>query len=111
MAAKVPKKKYDTVIIEATYATHEHPDRKQLEVEFVKAVKDVVNDGGKVLIPAFAVGRSREVFSMLQGGTAIFYMEKLGFRTENAIFLVSFQVPGTGGSKLLEQGTFTVAEK
>ena len=178
-AAKIPKKKYDAVIIEATYATHEHPDRKQLEVEFVKAVKDVVNDGGKVLIPAFAVGRSQEMFSilhahgfegtivldgmaravnrtlldkqdavktpatfeqasmnvqevrgwrdrrkaisqanviiapsgMLQGGTAIFYMEKLGFRTENAIFLVSFQVPGTGGSKLLEQGTFTVAEK
>jgi putative mRNA 3-end processing factor len=48
---------------------------------------------------------------MLQGGTAVFYMEKFGFRPENAVFLVSFQVPGTGGSKLLEQGTFNLAEK
>ena len=47
---------------------------------------------------------------MLQGGTAVFYMEKLGFRPD-AIFLVSFQVPGTGGNKLLEQGTFNVAER
>ena len=178
-AAKEPKKKYDAVVVESTYATHDHPERKQLEDEFVKAVKDVVNEGGKVLIPAFSVGRSQEMFSilhahgfegtividgmaravdrvlldkqeavktpaqfeqacmsvlevrgwrdrrralsqakviiapsgMLQGGTAAFYMEKLGFRPENAVFLVSFQIPGTGGSKLLEQGTFNVAGK
>ncbi len=178
-AARVPKKKYDAVIIESTYATHDHPERKQLEVDFVKAVKDVINDGGKVLIPAFAVGRSQEMFSilhahgfegtivldgmaravdrilldreeavktpatfeqacmraqevrgwrdrrkavaqanvivapsgMLQGGTAVFYMEKLAFRPENAVFLVSFQVPGTGGSRLLEEGVFNIAEK
>jgi len=176
---KPPKKKYDAVIIEATYATHEHPERKQLEEDFVKAIKDVNNDGGKVLIPAFAVGRSQEMFSildahkfegeivldgmaravnqilldhpdsvktpqayykasgvvqeirgwrdrrralsrakaiiapsgMLQGGTAMFYLEKMAFQPEDAIFLVSFQVPGTGGSKLLETGMVTIKEK
>jgi putative mRNA 3-end processing factor len=48
---------------------------------------------------------------MLQGGTAVFYMEKMAMRPENAIFLVSFQVPGTGGSKLLETGMFSIAEQ
>lgn len=178
-AARLPKKKYDAIIIESTYATHEHPERKQLEQDFVKAIKDTINDGGKVLIPAFAVGRSQEMYSildahkfqghivvdgmarsvnkillnrpdsvktpaafeqaslkveeirgwrdrrraidradvivapsgMLQGGTAVFYMEKLGFNPKNAVFLVSFQVPGTNGSKLLEKGTFPVADK
>jgi putative mRNA 3-end processing factor len=47
---------------------------------------------------------------MLQGGTAMFYMEKLALREENAIFLVSFQVPGTGGAKLMETGFFTIKE-
>lgn len=63
--AKVPRRKYDAVIIESTYAMHEHPERKQLEEEFVKEIKSTVNDGGKVLIPAFAVGRSHEIISVL----------------------------------------------
>jgi putative mRNA 3-end processing factor len=48
---------------------------------------------------------------MLQGGTAMFYMEKLALGSENGIFLVSFQVPGTGGAKLLETGMFPIREK
>jgi putative mRNA 3-end processing factor len=48
---------------------------------------------------------------MLQGGTAMFYMERLALDERNAIFLVSFQVPGTGGAKLMETGLFTIKEK
>lgn len=40
----------------------------------------------------------------------MFYMEKMALREENAVFLVSFQVPGTGGAKLLETGFFTINE-
>jgi putative mRNA 3-end processing factor len=35
----------------------------------------------------------------------------MAFQPEDAIFLVSFQVPGTGGSKLLETGMVTIKEK
>jgi putative mRNA 3-end processing factor len=178
-AAKVPRKKYDAVIIESTYALHEHPDRKELEEDFIKNIKMTINNGGKVFIPAFAVGRSQEVLGilhahkftgytlldgmaravnrvmldtpdsvktpisyskavskthmirgwrdrrqaikkaqvivapsgMLQGGTAMFYMEKLALDAINSIFLVSFQVPGTGGAKLLETGMFPIKER
>ena len=47
---------------------------------------------------------------MLQGGTAMHYMEKLALGEKNAVFLVSFQVPGTGGAKLLESGMFPIKE-
>jgi putative mRNA 3-end processing factor len=47
---------------------------------------------------------------MLQGGTAMHYMEKLALDSRNAIFLVSFQVPGTGGAKLLESGMFPIKD-
>ena len=178
-AAKVPRKKYDAVIIESTYALHEHPERKQLEIDFVKEIKNTINQGGKVLIPAFAVGRSHEMLSilhahkfdgyvlldgmaravnnimleypesvktpktyanavkdvheirgwrdrrqavrkadviiapsgMLQGGTAMFYMEKLATNPQNSIFLVSFQVPGTGGAKLMETSMFPIKDR
>jgi len=177
--AKVPRRKYDAVIIESTYAMHEHPERKQLEEEFVKEIKSTVNDGGKVLIPAFAVGRSHEIISvlhaqkfkgnilldgmaravnevmldisdsvktpqtyaqamagvhiirgwrdrrqavrkadaivapsgMLQGGTVMFYMEKLALNANNSVYIVSFQVPGTNGSKLLETGMFPIKDR
>jgi putative mRNA 3-end processing factor len=48
---------------------------------------------------------------MLQGGTAIFYMEKLALHPDNAVFIVSFQVPGTGGSRLMETGMFTLKNR
>lgn len=176
--AKIPRKRFDAIVIESTYANKDHPDRKKLELEFVDAIKTVIHDKGKVLVPAFAVGRSQEMLSimyshklkakrvvdgmaravnrvymenpnfmrtpksfaktinsthemtgwrdrrnairrsdvivapsgMLQGGTAMFYTEKLALREENAIFLVSFQVPGTGGAKLMETGFFTIKE-
>lgn len=40
---------------------------------------------------------------MLKGGAAAFYVEAVAARKENALFLVSFQVPGTPGKVLLER--------
>jgi putative mRNA 3-end processing factor len=40
---------------------------------------------------------------MLKGGPAIFYMSKIGKKTNNAVFLVSYQIPGTPGRQLLDK--------
>lgn len=177
--ARIPRQRLDAVVIESTYATADHPDRKELEISFIAAVKEVLREEGKVLVPAFAVGRSQEILGvmqaqkltaykvvdgmarainrilienpdfirtpktfmkiinetrevrgwrdrrqavrradvivapsgMLQGGTAMFYMERLALDERNAVFLVSYQVPGTGGDKLLETGRFTIRDK
>ncbi|RLI05666.1 MBL fold metallo-hydrolase [Candidatus Bathyarchaeota archaeon] len=159
------------LILEATYANEDHPDRSKLEEAFVERVRSVVEAGGTVLVPAFSVGRSQEVLciladhgfeypvvmdgmalnvnevmlsypeyfrdygllrnalenakwvyrwkerreavnkpcvivspaGMLQGGAAAFYMGKVAKKKRNAIFLVSYQIPGTPGRKLLEE--------
>jgi len=177
--ARIPKQTFDAVVIESTYATHDHPVRNALEDEFVAAIKEVISNDGQVLIPAFAVGRSQEMMSivnahrlapyvivdgmaklvnailidhpdylrtpknfmkvvsetrevrgwrerreavkragvliapsgMLEGGNALFYMEHLALDERNAVFLVSFQIPGSGGAKLLETGRFVINEK
>ena len=48
---------------------------------------------------------------MLQGGTVLFYMEKVALNPQNAVYIVSFQVPGTGGAKLLETGRFPIKDR
>lgn len=177
--AKMDYGDLDAVIIESTYATEEHTERKQLEKNFVDACTDITERGGTVLVPAFGVGRSQELAcvlaahhfehpvvldgmarevsrvmmnhpqflkdprmftdalhsaewvegwrdrrktarspgviispaGMLKGGPAMFYASKIGKRSENAIFLVSYQIPGTPGKELLEKGICVIDGK
>ena len=177
--ANIPNQVFDAVIIESTYATEDHPDRANLEEEFIKEILGIINNDGRVLVPAFAVGRSQEMLmilnahnlssrtaidgmarlvnsilidhpdyirapkkfiktvsetrevrgwkdrrevankarvivapsGMLEGGNALFYLEKLALDDRNAVFLVSYQIPGSGGAKLLETGMFTTDER
>ena len=169
----------DVVIIESTYADEDHPDRAQMEKEFVNAVTEVVERGGTVLVPAFSVGRAQEILcvlaahhfeysvtldgmarevcrimmnntkflrdprlfldavhmanwvegwkdrrkatkkpgvivspaGMLKGGPAAFYIQKVGKKSHNAVFLVSYQIPGTPGRELLEKGMCVIDGK
>jgi putative mRNA 3-end processing factor len=166
----------DAIITESTYATEDHPNRAVVEKEFVSRVTEVVEREGIALVPAFGVGRSQEVATvlaahgfkypvfmdgmaldateiltshpsslrdedlfkravkktrwvgnwnerrkavktpsviispagMLKGGAAMFYMEQVAKSEKNAVFLVSFQIPGTPGSILLEKRRFVL---
>jgi len=48
---------------------------------------------------------------MLKGGPASFYVQKIGKKRHNAVFLVSYQVPGTPGKELLEKGRCVIDGK
>ena len=48
---------------------------------------------------------------MLKGGPAMFYISKIGKKTNNAVFLVSYQIPGTPGKQLLEKGICNIDGK
>jgi putative mRNA 3-end processing factor len=48
---------------------------------------------------------------MLKGGPAAFYVSKIGKKAGNAIFLVSYQIPGTPGKELLDKGICTIDGK
>ncbi len=41
---------------------------------------------------------------MLKGGPALYYLKRIYSEEKNAVFLVSFQAPGTPGRTLIEQG-------
>jgi len=58
----------ETLVTEATYggANSLQPSRKEAEVNLTKVVKDTISKGGKVIIPAFSVGRSQEVMVVLE---------------------------------------------
>ena len=51
----------DTLIIESTYADRVHESISQSETRLGELVKRVAARGGKILIPAFAIGRIQEL--------------------------------------------------
>ncbi|MCD6371904.1 MAG: MBL fold metallo-hydrolase [Candidatus Aenigmarchaeota archaeon] len=55
----------DILITESTYADREHPNRKEQEKEMIRMIEETLAKNGKVIIAAFAVGRSQEVLLIL----------------------------------------------
>jgi metallo-beta-lactamase family protein len=52
----------DYLITEATYGNRLHPPHQEAESELLRVVKETcVDKGGKLIIPAFAIGRIQEV--------------------------------------------------
>ncbi|MBX3167157.1 MAG: MBL fold metallo-hydrolase [Candidatus Eremiobacteraeota bacterium] len=64
-AIVVPPARPHVVVTEATYGNRLHANRKAEEFRLAEAVAKVVGRGGKVLIPAFALGRAQEVLLIL----------------------------------------------
>ncbi|QGA80376.1 beta-CASP ribonuclease aCPSF1 [Candidatus Nanohalobium constans] len=57
----------ETMITESTYGGRddEQTPREEANKKFLSKVKQTLNKGGKVIVPAFAVGRSQEVLGLL----------------------------------------------
>ncbi len=77
--------KCETLFIEGTYAGVEHPPRPELERQFLDEVEDILNRGGKVVIPAFAVGRTQELAMVLHKGGHEFWLEGMGKKISDII--------------------------
>ncbi|KAB1266763.1 Cleavage and polyadenylation specificity factor subunit 3 [Camelus dromedarius] len=52
-------------LMESTYGTHIHEKREEREARFCNTVHDIVNRGGRGLIPVFALGRAQELLLIL----------------------------------------------
>jgi metallo-beta-lactamase family protein len=55
----------DVLLIESTYGNRQHKPIEETKDEFVAAIERMHHDGGNMLIPAFAVGRTQEVVLVL----------------------------------------------
>ncbi len=65
--AKLPKLRPDVAILEATYGNRLHSNREIEERNLIEAVNECIENNGKMIIPAFALGRAQEVILILKG--------------------------------------------
>ncbi len=72
--------KADTLIIESTYFSVDHPPRKETEERFIESLYATLDIGGTVLIPAFAIGRTQEIMMLLQSEGIPAYVDGMGVR-------------------------------
>lgn len=55
----------DLLFLESTYGDRDHRPFKETVDEFVGIVRGAVQDGGKMLVPTFAVGRAQLIITLL----------------------------------------------
>lgn len=162
--------KCDVLCMETTYAGREHTPRDEVEREFLDFATEVIDRGGKLLVPTFAIGRAQElamvladaghnvwmdgmarqvsrIFAqypeylrdfgkyqramgqikmirnhrgrsvalgeadvilttsgMMDGGPILFYLDRLRNDPRSAVAICGYQVQGTNGRRLLDEG-------
>ncbi|KAI8373209.1 beta-lactamase-like protein [Radiomyces spectabilis] len=72
-SAWIDKIRPDVLITESTYGTTIRDSKRSRERDFLKKVHDCVQEGGKVLIPVFALGRAQELCILIES-----YWERMG---------------------------------
>ena len=55
----------DYLLIESTYSTENHKNRKITEKKFIEEILETLEEGKNVMIPAFAIERSQEIIALL----------------------------------------------
>lgn len=63
--AEIPSMRPDVLIVESTYGTHIHEPRETREARFTGTISEIVQRGGRCLIPVFALGRAQELLLIL----------------------------------------------
>jgi metallo-beta-lactamase family protein len=62
-----PFKRADVVFLESTYGDRDHRSLHETAIEAREAVKRTVEQGGRVLVPVFAIGRTQLLLYLLAG--------------------------------------------
>ena len=70
----------DILFIEGTYSGRNHPDRRELEKQFLDTIDETVSKGGVAIVPAFAVARSQELAMILDNAGYDVWMDGMGNR-------------------------------
>ena len=70
----------DVVVCESTYADVTHEPRERVERRFARSLRDTVAQGGTVVVPAFAIGRTQEVLLLCERYDVDCYVDGMGER-------------------------------
>ena len=93
----------DFMWCEATYGADKHPSRSEEEKRLGTAVTEVIEGGGSVLIPSFALGRAQEIILILKKMQSAGTIPKFPIITDglvNAICAVYESLPPHLSAKL-----------
>ncbi|MFP9060274.1 MBL fold metallo-hydrolase [Natrialbaceae archaeon A-chndr2] len=70
----------DIVVCESTYADTTRPPRGDIEASFADLLESTLWEGGTVVVPAFAIGRTQEVMSICAEHDLECYVDGMGTR-------------------------------
>ena len=70
----------DVVICESTYSDVDHESRATVEDRFVRSVEETLWEGGTVVVPAFAIGRTQEMLLLCAAHDIPCYVDGMGKR-------------------------------
>ncbi|SEW13945.1 MBL fold metallo-hydrolase [Halobacterium jilantaiense] len=70
----------DVVVCESTYSDVDHEDRRTVEQRFVESVRTTLWEGGTVVVPAFAIGRTQELLRICEAYDIPCYVDGMGKR-------------------------------
>lgn len=76
--ASTDRPEADVVVCESTYADVEHEPRERVETRFVDSVRTTLWEGGTVVVPAFAIGRTQEVMLICAAHDIDCYVDGMG---------------------------------
>jgi putative mRNA 3-end processing factor len=68
----------DVVLCESTYSDVEHAPRDEVEQQFVESVQTTLWEGGTVVVPAFAIGRTQEMLLICAEHDIPCYVDGMG---------------------------------
>ncbi len=100
MRAPSPLSRADVVMLESTYGDRDHRDSNETLEELAAILEQAHRDGGNVLIPSFAVGRTQDLLYYL----GRFYQE--GRLPQQAVFLDSPMAARANGIYLRHSNEF-----
>ena len=86
-ATDMPPPGPDVLIMESTYYDRDHPGRKELEIELGRQVAETLENGGTVLLPAFAIGRTQELIRIVrsQNRDCDIWVDGMGWRVSETL--------------------------
>ena len=103
----------DGMALDAIRMLEEHPDSLRDDEQFKRAMRQAeqIKDWRDRRRAARTAGVIVSPAGMLKGGASVFYMENIAPSENNGIFLVSYQVQGSPGRILLDEGRFILHGK
>ncbi len=78
VSASTARPDADVVVCESTYSDVEHESRRRLEERFAESVRTTLWQGGTVVVPAFAIGRTQEMLLVCEAHDLDCYVDGMG---------------------------------